>query len=413
MNRFYRSLVSILAVLIASPLSGQSVCSAPWTLEETLLIGSIDGEVTLSWVRDLEIGPNGDIYVAQGWDHSVAVFGSDGRPERTVGRSGSGPGEFAAAPTQLFWRSDTLVVTERFATHFFREDGTEVRQVQFQVRMRPESSTFVPGAPLADGSFLGYRLLNPPLRVFYEAPQLALRRFSATGHVIDTIAVVRQPPVVGDEAFRDEFQNRTLTHPLAWWTGDSRLPVMATKDGSGVVLIGDVHNDGEPASFDLLKIGIAGDTLVKHSIAYTPRRITDAERDEVRDGFAAYWAGDFLGSSDVGPSSGTRERLRRVARRALTFPESYPPVRQIITGSDGSIWLLRESAPAPADLWEIYSENGAFEGSVSVSEGRTGPEPWAPRLRIYRATRNQVWGTTSDDLDVPYLHRYRVDRSCH
>jgi hypothetical protein len=23
-----------------------------------------------------------------------------------------------------------------------------------------------------------------------------------------------------------------------------------------------------------------------------------------------------------------------------------------------------------------------------------------------------VWGVTTDDLDVPYLHKYRVDRAC-
>ena len=414
--RSWLSVVSVGLVVVPRSVAAQGACESPWVLEETLRIGSIDGEVTLTWVRDLEVGPDGDIYVSQGWDQSVAVFGADGRPRRTIGRAGSGPGEFGSAPHQLLLRGDTLVVTGRFASHFLTLDGTEVRRVSFRVPVPSEASTFVPGTPLADGSFLGYRFVSPPIGRFFMAPRVALRRFSATGDVIDTIAVVRQLPAVEIEALGDEyFDHMARSHPLAdWWSGsgESWLPVTATKDGSAVVFIGDVRNDGGSASYQLLTIGIDGDTLFDRRVAYEPRRITSSEREQVREGFAAALAGDFLGSRGVRPPLARAARLRQAARRALSFPDSYPPVRQIVTGSDGSIWLLRVSAPLPADIWEIHGPDGALEGSVRISEGRTGPEPWAPRLRIFRATRDEVWGTTVGDFDVPYLHRYRVDRAC-
>ena len=104
------------------------------------------------------------------------------------------------------------------------------------------------------------------------------------------------------------------------------------------------------------------------------------------------------------------ERKRRLGFDLITFPEHHPPVRKIVAGDDGSIWLLRESSPSPADLWEIYGEDGRLEGSVRIT-GAVGAIPWNPRLEIFRATRTEVWGMTTDDLEVPYIHRYRVVRS--
>jgi hypothetical protein len=272
--RRWLSVVSVGLVVVPGSVTAQGACEAAWVLEETLRIGSIDGEVTLTWVRNLEVGPDGDIYVSQGWDQSVAAFGADGRPRRTIGRAGSGPGEFGSAPHQLLLRGDTLVVTERFASHFLTLDGTEVRRVSFRVPVPSEASTFVPGTPLADGSFLGYRFVSPPIGRFFMAPRVALRRFSATGDVIDTIAVVRQLPAVEIDALGDEyFDHMARSHPLAdGWSGSgaSWLPVTATRDASAVVFIGDVRNDRDRARFQLLKIGIEGDTLVDRRVAYEP-----------------------------------------------------------------------------------------------------------------------------------------------
>ena len=79
---------------------------------------------------------------------------------------------------------------------------------------------------------------------------------------------------------------------------------------------------------------------------------------------------------------------RRIGRELITFPEFHPPVRRIVAGGDGSIWLLREAWPSPVDIWEIYGEDGELEGSVRI-EGPSDHESWDPRLRILRANRNE------------------------
>ena len=49
---------------------------------------------------------------------------------------------------------------------------------------------------------------------------------------------------------------------------------------------------------------------------------------------------------------------------------------------------------------------------MEVGQGRSYVDPWSPRLGIVLASRDEVWGTTFDEYDVPYIHRYRVDRTC-
>ena len=84
----------------------------------------------------------------------------------------------------------------------------------------------------------------------------------------------------------------------------------------------------------------------------------------------------------------------------------------MVAGTDGTIWLLREMREDRVDVWEIYDSAGILEGTVEVGQGRSSLKPWTPRLAIVLASRDEVWGTTFGEYEVPYIHRYRVDRTC-
>ena len=389
------------------PLAGQEVCERPWELEETLRLGSVDGDGALTFVRDLAIGPDDRVYLLQSWD-PIRVFWPDGRPAGTIGREGQGPGEFPRPPSQLGWLGDTLWVSHGLGTQLLSPDGSEHRRLSFRIRLPAEGSNLNPGRPLPDGTFLPYRTVNEDLDRLLKADRAALRRVSASGEIVDTIAVVERhlaPYTLEYETDRYGW-GVMMDHPLGPWSGESWLPVAATPDGFAVVLIGEVREDREDASFDLLKIQFDGDTLLRRAIPYEPQPITRADEALQRDVMGAYFArgGSPWDTSDP-------ERKRRIGRELIAFPEHYPPVRQIVAGGDGSIWLLREAWPAPADVWEIYGEDGAFEGSVRI-EGPPDHEDWDPRLEILRANRTEVWATTLGEFGVPYVHRYRVNRSC-
>lgn len=394
--------------------SGQQVeCNSSWQIQETLRLGSADGEVVLSPLWALEIGPNGHIYMLQSWDHHVSVFMPDGRPAGQVGRAGGGPGEFSSDPRRMGWRADTLWVSDRFVTQFFLTDGTPVRQVSFKVPMSAEGSRFAPGTPLADGTFLPYRTVNEQAERLLLARRAPLRRLSPSGEIVDTIATVERH--LADYTIRRETDSRgfglMVRHPLTPSNGESMLPVVVVDDGSAVVFIGDVRPDDEPPTFNLLKISISGDTLLHRAVPYVPLPVTRRERELMRERFAAGVAGDFT-PERLRPPWVTQdtERQRRIAREAITFPETHPPVRRILAGTDGSIWLLRQAWPHPEDVWEVYGEGGGLEGSVKIVESRLG-DP-SSRLHVFQASRSEVWGQRRGEWDVPFVYRYDVRRPC-
>jgi len=401
--------------LAAPPLAAQDVCPQPWPLTETLRIGSIDGPDALTDPSALETGPDGRVYVIQSMLSAVSIFEPDGTPDGILGRAGGGPGEFSMFPHSLGWMADTLWVADVAQVHFYSRDGSALRTVRFRTPVPEEGSVFVPGPPLTDGSFLGSRHVNDYPR-YTARPFLEELRFSETGDVLDTIARVdRRGRYV---RYEDRGRAIEVEHPLTHWLnipGEYTIGAgVPAHDGSGVIVVGPSRETASGSSFDLLHLGFHGDTLLKRRIDYNPRPITRAQQARLREWFGAKAAGEYRppAAGNLPSSSGVPERTRRAAEDAITFPGHHPPVRRVVSGADGTIWLLREMRPDDVDRWEVYGPSGELEGSVEVKSGRSALLPWAPHLRLLRATRDEVWGATMDDLDVPYVHRYAVDRSC-
>lgn len=81
------------------------VSIGPKTLTDT---GSPD---EFGGVTSVALGPDGDVYVADGRNFEVRVFGLDGAHRRTFGREGEGPGEFQAL-SSLAWAGDLLLTMD-------------------------------------------------------------------------------------------------------------------------------------------------------------------------------------------------------------------------------------------------------------------------------------------------------------
>lgn len=394
----------------AGPLHGQSSCEpGRWEFETRYTVEANDA-LPLSRIWDLEVGPDGSVYLSHGFDPEVVVLDGEGSQRGTIGRAGSGPGEFADAPRLLAWRGDTLVAGDRFNTLLLGPDGHEYRRVGFSTPVPEETSTFVAGTILADGSWLGRRLIHSPIESFIRPSHLPLRRFTDSGQIVDTITWVRQAPAIlaGDRDARGNYE-LTARHPFSW-TEESWLPVVSTKDGGAVVLEGVVERGGETVPA-LMKISIEGDTLWAHQLPVgneIPRRT----RARLREAFGALQAGDFSTSLAATRPTSTSERMRRLAERSIDFPERFPSVRQIVAGDDGSVWVLRESGPEEFDVWDVYDGDGHLRGSLPVTEGRTGPLPWTPKMLLLQATVEAAWGVTYDEFGIPTLHSLAVRKSC-
>ena len=411
-------LPSLVALLLCAPgaLRGQTACPTPWQLEEVLRIGSAESTDLVSSVMDLAIGPDSALHVAQAMEPSVTVFSLDGQVLRRIGRAGRGPGDFELLARGVGWIGDTLWVADLNRIQLFTTDERVPAQViQFSRSVPEEGSRLGPGRMLSDGTLIGRRRTTDG-RAWSsrgENPGLALRRLSRSGEVLDTIAIVEWP----GNAIEHERDARLFPgqHPLRDLApiGLREYLTALKPDGSAVVRIGKVHEDATPPTFNLLVISIRGDTLLHRSVEYEPREVTSAMERRLADEYAGWRAGDYSPAS-WGPrlTESTLERRRRAARQVFWVPERLPPVRQVVAGMDGTIWLLREMREDRVDTWEIYDSDGTLEGTVEIAHGRSSLVPWDPRLAVALAGRDEVWGATYDDFGVPYIHRYVVDRTC-
>ncbi len=412
-----RLLTSLVVLLHCVPgaLPAQTACRTPWQLEEVLRIGSPESTDLVSSVLDMAIGPDSALYVAQAMVPAVTVFSLDGQVLRRIGRAGQGPGEMQLAAVAVGWVGDTLWIADVNRIQLFATDERRPEQIiQFSRGVPEEGSTLTPGRMLADGTLIGRRRITDGLALSSRGanPGLALRRLSRSGEVIDTIAIVEWP----DNAVENERDARLFPgpHPLRDLAplGLGEYLTAVRPDGSAVVRIGEVHEDATPPTFDLLVISIRGDTLLHRSVEYEPREVTRAMERRLEDEYAGWRAGDYSPSSWLQLTETTLERRRRAARRVFWVPEYLPPVRQVVAGTDGTIWLLREMREDRVDVWEVYDSGGTLEGTVEIGQGRTSFVPWDPRLAVAIASREEVWGATFGDYDIPYIHRYLVDRTC-
>lgn len=387
------ALVALLLLPAAASIAAQDCTD--WRLAETLRIGSLDGEHALTNIIDLAEGPAGEVYLAQSFTTSVWEFAPDGEFRRRIGRAGQGPGEFDVSVVGVGWFEGSLWAADLGALHFFDPGGTELRRVRFTVAMLDEGSRFRPARPLVGGSILGRRSISGD--AYFLSDSLTIPRFDEAGRTVGIVARVPQQLSVRMGA---GFTPHPMTDgPSPWATPEP--------DGSGLVLLHS-HGGGDAPFLEVQRVGADGARLDGFSIRYIPMRVTAADRRWYSDQFV-----NHMLPEDGRLTAQTTARDRSELRQALHFPEYHPPVRRVVAGDDGSLWLLRElSAAHLVDRWEVYARSGELVGVVEVTTGRSHVRPWAPRLRIHQASRARVWATSIDEFDVSYVHRFDVKPGC-
>jgi hypothetical protein len=358
------------------------------TLVPVLRIGSVDGQHdALSQIGGLVVGPNGRIYISQPRARQIKVFDSAGRFVRTIGRDGEGPGEFRW-PNQIGWHADSLAVFDATLRRvsLFDSTGTLLRD---QTIITPPLGLHLgssgPTAILDNGT-----LLVPALYILEDvaAGLVSSRPFvlvSGSGEIIDTVAVlpVRAVFVIkrGNSSYQGEqpFTRRPLVRmgPLGRHLHIIEFPVES--DGKAVVRV--------------TKLTSSADTVYSRSYSFPKIPIPGSIRDSVYDAVA-----NALSRGDS--PLFTRAAGEREARDKVEIPAYYPPADAAFADEDGRLWL-RVGVPVEAmSLWEILGPTGERMGQVRVPAGAD--------LRYGRG--ENVWGIEWDELDVPYVVRYRVRR---
>jgi hypothetical protein len=359
-----------------------------------LRVGSPDDpDLAFTWFRALDVGSGGRIYTMHSQENTIRMHRPDGTPFGTIGREGEGPGEFTNLGRMGFL-SDTLWVLDfgEYRFNYFTPDGDLLgtRTIRFTMGGPGGDNPPRPSGHLPDGGFAA----APPTWAHEVAAgtitQRVVLRVDTAGHVIDTIltaplehTVLEVPFPSGGGSYR--------TQPFS----DAEFAAYSDHEPVIVHVSRAAATAPGVAAFTVTKLRFGGDTVFSRTFDYEPipldRAIIDSLVREI---------GEQVSSSRFG-SAPTQARAEELARAAIYAPAFHPPVSSVTIGRDGTLWLAREETRPDSVPWSVLSADGAPIGTVMLPGG----------FRLMQAERGTVWGMERDELDVPYVVRYRIEPS--
>ncbi|MEX2281666.1 MAG: 6-bladed beta-propeller [Gemmatimonadota bacterium] len=370
------------ATLMTSAAQAQDV--PRWTLREELRIGDLDDpRYTLSWMRNVVIGSDGSVYVTQPAESTIKVYDRSGRFVRSIGRKGSGPGEFDGLG-EVGFVGDTLFAlsASNQLMHLFLVDGEHLRSFRFPYAvindpaLHPSRFTMLMGRILVDGSLLA----NPRLGGTGERPPSPVLRVTREGRIINVIAR-RQFGSAGNLTLRQGEIGLIMHLPFSV----SDLIALPPKGDVLVLVSGRPPATQKDTSFSVSRIALNGATVFQRWIRYRPiplerRQIDSMIVATVRE----------AGRGRFNPQA-------HLESAAQQMPKFLPPVTDVVAGADGSTWIRREETRGPA-AWLVLD-----------SKGNTIAQLTLPRtFTLKAADATHVWATITDELDIPYVVRYRI-----
>ena len=358
--------------IIVRTLSG-SVWSVPMELHIDLSIGTLEGDSILMFGRigQITVDANGGIYAFDSYVPALRYFNARGEYVRTLGREGSGPGEYRNIALGLAVRSDGRVVMRdprNARLNVYAPDGAP-----------SESWPVASGLYTANAMVVDYRD-HTYLKISLGRPErnkpfrIGLLHYDATGDLVDTIP----PPTIAGEP---TVAGGTFLPRKIWALSPQGMVVVGTND---------------QYAFELRR---PDGTVVR--IERTAERVS-------------------LEPGERAEHEAINEWTRRTQAQFLTseippVPATKPFYRGFYPGKRGRIWVHRytraqksDAPPAepdpsqrPALTWreprvfDVFESDGTYWGEVRVPRGTS--------LLVFRG--DTIWGVRRGEFDEPYLIR--------
>jgi hypothetical protein len=342
-------------------------------LVEDLRIGSADGLAPEQFGRITAVMEDGRgrIFVLDGMAQEIRVFRSDGSFSHTIGRSGEGPGEFKAATGITLGRGDSLWVIDPVGGRYTVFDNAG-RLVTSWNRPFQSFLDYWQGNLQPDGSLLDWGLRFPEEEGGIAGRRIVLQpwRFLPQGPSADSL-----PPL--------EFEQNVAT------IGGYPRPVPFYNVGLAVA--GDPTGDiwfGRTDGYSIYRRTPAGDTILEISLPAKPSRLSDSDREHVRDRMAS--------RPDLVP-----EYLR-------ALPAYRPVLNRLIADPSGRLYVVADiEGQAPGSFLDVFRHDGLYLGRLEL------PKPFRlipPRDLVVYAAEEHLLVAQMDSLGVPYVSRLRVVR---
>jgi hypothetical protein len=411
----------VLALVAVAPLAARAQTIdletlAPLRLVEELRIGHRDDpDLGFTRIGPMALDRDGNVYVWDIQSYHLRVYGPDGRRLRTIGRRGEGPGEFRNIGS-VGVKGDTVwTVTDgggscRVMISLFKRDGTFLTSAQSAgSRVLLSGGTTTVSRPMtmrADGSFIGGEPTcftgsanappgGPGPRDTVRVPRVL---FDMKGNVTDTLGWHLRPPPA-ERARRDTAIIEGRRHPLPPPPTDERIELALT-DGR-LTVDRATPRSAAPATIRVVRTGFRGDTIFDRQLRYTPLRYTSSALDSIAAGSARIPGGSYRLVNNVPEITpfANPDAARATIRARLSFPPFQVPISSSSLGQDGSLWLRREDNGGPAFRWVVLNPDGRPRGRVEIPRN----------VRLAWTSGSTVWATWSDEDDVQWLVRYRLE----
>ncbi len=356
-----------------SPASAQ----APFTLDSAPVIdlGRVSGrahEEFSGFVFPVRLS-DGRLVVANSGSHELRVFDSRGTWQKSIGRSGDGPGEFRSLAWLHVGVGDTLRTYDwsLLRVSVFSPDGTFQRSTWLGVP--GEQAGLRPLGVLADGRLVArtQNAVTTTSRAGVHRDTVSVVVYDALGQVSGSVG---RYPGHEDWIVRGEKRVSVSDRPFGknlFAVAHQLLVVVGTADRPEVLV---KQADGK----------------LKRVVRWTatPLPVTAADIDAYVKRAGAGWE----------PGSEARRNRYLETLKDAPYPSMKPAYAGILVSADGSLWIRRYSEPAHPDdaTFEVFDSSGTWQGAVQMP-ARFTPTQITPEYAI---------GTWMDTDDVQHVRVY-------
>jgi hypothetical protein len=368
-------MIGLLAMLLTGLATQQP--TPKWRLvEEWRVGGEVDGPHSLGDVRGLGLLPGGGIVLLDAKDQQIHFLDAQGKPVRTVGRKGAGPGEFQRANGLLVTSNGQVIVNDPGNSRFTLLSATGDLLKTFPI-LNPWGYGF-----LWDSYLTSRDLVNEyvPIHRGNQNVGMAARRvWSADFARSDTLlppACAPQPdPTDRVYEFRGKQGMMMMSIPMRL----PHIPELRSPDGARWV--------GRHPEYDTIERVPPGSCTGDLAIhLFGPRvRIRTALRDSV-----------------IGVVRANAARYGAPVPDLEKIPTEYRPFDRLFLDAAGRLWVERWVSET-ADRFEVYDSRGVLIAEVA------SPARFAVSRPLI-ITRGQVLGFVPDEDDLLHLVSFRIVR---
>ncbi|HEX8695324.1 MAG TPA: hypothetical protein VF746_23130 [Longimicrobium sp.] len=349
--------------------------ASAWRVADTpsVVIGVEDGppEYLLDNVKAAVRLSGGRIAVANGGTGEIRIYAAAGEHAATLGRRGSGPGEFEGLDRLWAAGGDTLIAYDAIQRRFtvFAPDGRVAATLPLPVVEGRPGATLLLGR-FADGSVLvkAGAELSPDTREGLDRREATYARAALDGSPVRKLG-----SFFDGEAYyvKDGPGVSAYARPFA--------PAPQTAVG------GDAFYYSAADAFEVRRFRPDGRLEAVFRKRQEPVAVTDEDVREYREQMLE------------GVSGPDRARLERVLA-SIPFPDRKPAHGRMLVDAEGSLWVLETKADDdPRFRWSVFDPDGVWLGTVEVPAGfrvlevgadyvlgvRQAPDTGIEEVRVY------------------------------